>query len=321
MASYCGREFSKEELALITSLCADPAHPSRAAIARAACGELGWVDALGRPKLMSARVALARMAEDGLITLPPPRNANNANGRWPLRLGPEEQMIPPTPVEAALAQLPALRLMTVTTKAASASWNEAIARYHYLGYVPLSGAQRRYFVQAGDEVLALIGMGAAAWACKPRDDFIGWSPAQRRARLQLVVGNARFLVLPWVRVRNLASAALGLLARGIGEDWRQTYGFSPVLLETFVETPRFAGTSYRAANWIRVGATKGRGKLDRTHQCAAAVKDVYCFPLTPAFRQRLGADRLPSATRSTADKEKVLEGPMDNRRNGTGPGH
>jgi hypothetical protein len=316
LARYCGREFSEEELALIASLSTDPAHPSRAAIARATCHELGWVDALGRPKAMSARVALARMAADGLITLPPARNANNANRRWPLRLPADEGMLPPGPVEATLAGLPALRLVTVTTKAASTSWNEAIARYHYLGYVPLSGAQRRYFVQAGDEVLALIGMGAAAWACKPRDDFIGWSPEARKAQLALVVGNARFLVLPWVRVPNLASAALGLLARSIGQDWRQAYGFSPVLLETFVETPRFAGTSYRAANWIRVGATKGRGKLDRTHRNALTVKDVYCYPLTPSFRQRLGADRVAAGTRATADKETALGALMDNRRNG-----
>ncbi|HEV2450756.1 MAG TPA: Druantia anti-phage system protein DruA [Streptosporangiaceae bacterium] len=318
MACYCGREFSESELALIASLSTDPAHPTRAAIARATCERLGWVDALGRPKLMSARVALARMAADGLIVLPPPRHANNANGTWPLRLPPEESMLAPAPVVAALAELPALRLEPVITKAASASWNEAIARYHYLGYVPLSGAQRRYFVKAGAEVLALIGMGAAAWACKPRDDYIGWSPGARRAQLGLVVGNARFLVLPWVRVPNLASAALGLLARGIAEDWRAAYGFSPVLLETFVETPRFAGTSYRAANWIRVGATKGRGKLDRTHQNALAVKDVYCYPLTPAFRQRLRADRLPAGTGPRAGKAIVPGDPRHRVPNRTG---
>jgi hypothetical protein len=262
------------------------------------------------------------MAADGLITLPPARNANNANGRWPLRLGPEEGMPAPTPVEAALAQLPALRLVTVATKAASTSWNEAIARYHYLGYVPLSGAQRRYFVQAGDEVLALIGMGAPAWACKPRDGFIGWSPEARKAQLHLMVGNARFLILPWVRVRNLASAALGLLARSIGEDWESAYGFSAVLLETFVETPRFAGTSYRAANWVHVGQTKGRGKLDRTHQCALAVKDVYCYPLTLSFRQRLRAGQGPVAVRSalSAPDKETLVGDPTGTSISTGPG-
>ena len=282
---------------MLQALCASGAQPTRAGLARAACEELRWVDALGRPKEMSARVAMLRMAEDGLIALPAPRHANNANRRWPLYLGAEEALVAPDPIEAGLGQLGALALVAVQTKAASRSWNEAIARYHYLGYVPLSGAQRRYFVKAGDEVLALIGMGAAAWSCQPRDAFIGWSPEARRANLHLVVGNARFLVLPWVRVANLASASLGLLARNVAEDWTRAYGYAPVMLETFVETPRFAGTCYRAANWVRVGTTKGRGKLDRTHQGGLAIKNVYCYPLTPRFRLRLGAG--PAAPRGS----------------------
>ncbi len=281
---YCGRVFSDAELALIASLCT--AHPSRAAIARAACGALGWVDALGRPKAMSARVALARMASDGLITLPPPRTTN-ANGRWPWHLPADETMADQPVIDAALCDLPALALVPVGSRAASRSWNEAIARHHYLGYVPLSGAQRRYFVTAGDTVVALIGMGAAAWSCKPRDTFIGWSSEARKANLHLVVGNARFLILPWVRVRNLASATLGLAARSIRADWQEAYGYAPVLLETFVETGRFAGTCYRAANWHLLGQTTGRGKLDRTHAAALAVKDVYAYPLTADFHRQL----------------------------------
>jgi hypothetical protein len=288
---YCGRDFTPGELAMLQALCASGAQQTRAGLARAACEELCWVDALGRPKEMSARVAMLRMAEDGLITLPAPRHANNANRRWPLHLDPAEALLAPDPIDTGLGQLGALALVAVETKAASASWNEAIARYHYLGYVPLSGAQRRYFVKAGDEVLALIGMGAAAWSCKPRDAFIGWSPEARRANLALVAGNARFLILPWVRVANLASASLGLLARSLAEDWKRAYGYAPVMLETFVETPRFAGTCYRAANWVHVGVTKGRGKLDRTHQGGLARKDVYCYPLERSFRRRLGAGR------------------------------
>jgi hypothetical protein len=136
-------------------------------------------------------------------------------------------------------------------------------------------------------VVALIGMGAAAWTCKPRDAFIGWSAEARTANLGLVVGNARFLIPPWVRVANLASATLGLLARSIRADWQQAYGYAPVLLETFVEAGRFAGTCYRAANWVHLGQTAGRGKLDRTHAAALAVKDVYAYPLTRHFRRQL----------------------------------
>jgi hypothetical protein len=156
---YCGRDFSVAEMATLSALCSDGRYRSRAAIARAACEELGWVDALGRPKAMSARVAMLRMAEDGLIELPPPRHANNANRRWTLHLPAQEGLFLKAAVESDLRRLPGLRLVAVDSKVASRSWNEAVARHHYLGYVPLSGAQRRYFVQAGDEVLALLGMG------------------------------------------------------------------------------------------------------------------------------------------------------------------
>jgi hypothetical protein len=281
---YCGRDFSQPELDLVTQLCADPALPTRAAIARELCARLGWKDANGRPKAMSARVALLRMAEDGLICLPPPANANNTNRCWPLRLpaGP----LPP-PLRASLDQLHPLELVAVETKADSARWNELVARHHYLGYCPLPGAQRRYFVTSHRRALALFSVSAAAWSCKPRDEYIGWDRASRAQRLHLVVGNSRFLVLPWVEVANLASAALGLLRRRIGVDWQEAYGYRPVLMETFVEAGRFKGTSYRAAGWVHLGRTTGRGKLDREHKADLAVKDVYCQPLAADFRRHL----------------------------------
>ena len=281
---YCGRAFSQAEIDLVRALCADPALKTRAAISRAVCDQLGWVDGKGRPKAMSGRVALLRMAADGLIALPPPANANNANRRWPLRLEPGPE---PAPLSARLADLGPLQMVTVDTKEASRAWNELIARHHYLGYSPLPGAQRRFFVRAQGQDLALLGVGAAAWACRPRDDFIGWDRPTRAARLALVVGNARFLVLPWVRVPNLASASLGLLARSLGEEWEGAYGYRPVLIETFVDATRFQGTSYRAANWIHLGRTTGRGKLDRHHAGGIPVKDVYCYPLTRDFRRHL----------------------------------
>jgi hypothetical protein len=283
---YCGRHFSDAEITLVAELCQNPALPTRASIARELCVRLGWADAMGRHKAMSARVALLRMAEDGLVVLPPPANANNANRRWPWRADPGPL---PDPLQIHLADLGPLALHPVSSRATSARWNELIARHHYLGYSPLPGAQRRYFVTAAGEALALIGISAAAWSCKPRDDFIGWDRQHRTERLHLVVGNSRFLVLPWVRVPNLASASLGLLARRIRADWQAAYGYRPVLMETFVEAGRFQGTSYRAAGWVHLGQTAGRGKLDRAHQGGLAIKDVYCLPLAADFRRHLTA--------------------------------
>ena len=279
---YCGRDFSEDEVSLVAGLC--QGLPTRASIARELCSRLGWADAVGGPKAMSARVALLRMEADGLVVLPAPANDNNANRRWPLRLpaGP----LPP-PLRAPLAELRPLQLVPVEGKAASRSWNELVARHHYLGYSPLPGAQRRWFVTGRGQVLALFGVSAAAWACKPRDDFIGWDARARSGRLHLVVGNSRFLVLPWVDVPNLASAALGLLRREVGPDWQAAYGYRPVLMETFAETGRFSATSYKAAGWAHVGRTTGRGKLDLEHRGGLAIKDVYCLPLLAGFRRHL----------------------------------
>ena len=172
-------------------------------------------------------------------------------------------------------------------------WREYVDRYHYLGYTPLPGAQLRYLVTSGRQVLALLGFGASAWKAAPRDRFIGWSVAQREARLQLVVNNARFLILPWVQVRNLASTVLARSSRRLPDDWQARYGYRPLLLETFVQSDRFAGTSYRAANWTHVGQTQGRGKLDvhRTH--ALPRKDIWLYPLRRDFRRRLCAPLNP----------------------------
>ena len=133
----------------------------------------------------------------------------------------------------------------------------------------------RYLVTSQCRVLAVVGFGASAWKAAPRDRFIGWSVAQREARLHLVVNNARFLILPWVQVRNLASTVLARSSRRLPDDWQVRYGYRPLLLETFVQSDRFAGTSYRAANWTHVGQTQGRGKLDvhRTH--ALPRKDIW----------------------------------------------
>jgi len=173
------------------------------------------------------------------------------------------------------------------------SLDYAVARYHYLGYVPLAGAQLRYLIEADCGLLGALSFGASAWKCASRDTHIGWDAATRESRLHLVVGNARFLILPDAAVPNLASAVLARATRRLPGDWQESYGYAPVLVETFVETARFAGTSYRPANWIRVGQTKGRGKLDRTHAKALPVKDVYVYPLHRAYKTILTAPPTP----------------------------
>lgn len=286
---YCGRVFSAQELDLIRDLCLRL--PTRVAISRALCEAFDWRQPSGRLKDMSARVALLRMQADGLVQLPAPTTVKPPP-RWPLRL---EPLPMPPPVSTALRELGPLQLRRIHRRYKeqrdNRTWNELVARYHYLGYTPLPGAQLRYFIEAQGQILGLFGIGAAAWKCQPRDDFIGWSPDLRKSNLHLIVGNSRFLILPWVSVKNLASAALGLLARRLPEDWQDAYGYRPALLETFVEADRFKATSYRAANWICVGSTQGRGKLDRQHRAAIPVKHIYLYPFGPNFRRHLGLPR------------------------------
>lgn len=284
---YCGRVFSAAELEGIRRLIAGHDGANRAQLSRLVCEHVGWRRIDGGLKEMSCRVAMLRMQNDGLVVLPAPRT-RNGNGKVYRRrtaMAEPELMEVSEPVEG----LDDLRLELVDNRKSSHLWNEYVERYHYLGYQPLPGAQLRYFARAGGQVLALLGFGAAAWMTAPRDHFIGWTDEQRRARLHLVVNNHRFLILPWVHSRNLASMVLAMSSRRLAEDWQRRYGYSPVLLETFVEIPRFLGTCYKAANWQRLGETTGRGKLEKSQTAKLPKKAVWVFPLIRDFRLTLCA--------------------------------
>lgn len=282
---YCGREFSAADLSSIRQLIADHPTATRARLSRLVCEQLDLRRDDGRLKDMSCRVAMLRMQDDGFLQLPPPRNGNN-NGKPYLRRTPAAQ--PARLLEAASPkELGDLHLQLVTDRRDSHLHNEYLERYHYLGYQPLPGAQLRYFVRAAGRIVAVLGFGAAAWKTQPRDIFIGWTAEQREARLHLVTNNARFLILPWVRCNNLASRILGMAARSLAQDWQLHYGYSPVLLETFVELPRFRGTCYRAANWSLLGETKGRGKLDVHNRALLPKKAIWVYPLIKDFREIL----------------------------------
>jgi len=279
---YCGRDFSPQELDQIRRLIAETPGGSRAELSRLTCQALHWRKPDGGLKDMSARVAMLRMQADGLIELPPPRNP---------RPDPRVRITPDTDPAPAFSEvatnLRPLQLRRVTSAADSRRWNESIERYHYLGHKPLPGAQLRYFIHAQGQCLALLGFGAAAWQTAPRDRYIGWDHAQRQRNLPLIVNNARFLILPWVQVPHLASMILAQAARELPQHWHNAYGIRPVLLETFVEIPRFRGTCYKAANWIHLGQTKGRGKLGPAGKQSVPIKDIWVYPLERHFRDRL----------------------------------
>ena len=281
----CGGEFGTEELAAIQGIVGSAQPRLRAEIARGVCEAMGWHDRLGRPKLMSARVALLKLHRLGLIELPPARNGNG-NAQGLLRQAP--RLPEAVAMEAPAGQLEDLHLARVESKGLSALWNGLIDRYHYLGYQPMAGAQLRYLIRWRGGELGALGWGAAAWKVGPRDRWIGWDARMREKHLGLVLNNARFLILPWIRSKNLASKVLAMSARRVAEDFEQVYGLRPVLLESFVESGRYRGTCYRAANWLHLGHTQGRGKCDREHRAGLPVKEIYALPLEKDFRSRLG---------------------------------
>ncbi len=281
---YCGRDFTGPQLQKIRQIIASDDRPNRAAISRRVCEAFGWYKLDGGLKEMSCRVALLRMERDGLIRLPPPEKGN---GNRTARVRISSASDPQPQVCVGAGALGPLRLELVVKGTNSQLWNELIERYHYLGHKPLPGAQLRYFVYSGSRLLATLGFGASAWSVAGRDRTIGWTAKQRKSNLHLIVNNARFLILPWIQSRNLASKILSLASKQIRQDWHTRYNYRPVLLETFVEIDRFTGTCYRAANWKQVGITQGRGKLEKSMQGKLPKKYILLYPLVKDFKEQL----------------------------------
>jgi hypothetical protein len=280
---FSGRTFSPQELEWIKGLlCSESL--TRQQLSRRVCQELNWINRTGRLKEMSCRVALLRMERAGLIDLPTPLHPNT-NGRT----SPKEWTIPKPegPLLLSVGQLESIRLEVVQTQQ-GARWYRAMMRqHHYLGAKPMAGAQLRYLIWSENWLLGGLGFGAAAWMMAARERWIGWSTSQRERRLEWIVNNSRFLLLPWVQSRNLGSSVLGRVARQLPQDWQHRYGYRPVLIESFVEDERFAGTSYQAANWLCLGQTTGRGKLEKSNSQIVPIKRIFVRQLRSDFRNIL----------------------------------
>ena len=285
---FAGREFSSADLELIRQITFDFAGLGLTEIARTACELLEWKRPSGGLKNHECRQLLERLVADGVLTLPALRHLG---GLGPRRADRFQQRVEPEPVECVASECEPLELALVEGEAESRRWREHVESYHYLGCRVPFGANLRYWVRNRDRELACLLWTSPAWKMQARDTWIGWSDEQRKCNLQWIVNNGRFLILPWVRVKGLASKILALNARQMPHDWQTRYGYRPLLLETLVDTKRFRGTCYRAANWLHVGETAGRGRMDREHQNhGQAVKDVYVYPLVRDARDRLCGD-------------------------------
>lgn len=286
--TFCGRTFGAGDLELMRQIAREFSALGVTEIARTVCELLEWKRPSGGLKNHECRQLLERLQAEGFLKLPELRRLG---GRGPRRADVSRSGFESATLECTASECEPLELVLVEGQAESQRWREQVERYHYLGCRVPFGAHLRYWVRNHERELACLLWTSPAWKMQARDEWIGWNDEQRRRNLQAIINNGRFLVLPWVRVKGLASKILALNARQLPRDWERRYGHRPLLLETLVDATRFRGTCYRAANWIHVGQTAGRGRMDREHRAhGQAVKDIYVYPLVRDARPWLSGE-------------------------------
>jgi len=283
---YRGRRLRGQDIEFVRQLIATHPDLSRRRLSAKLCAAWNWVQPNGRPRDMVARSLMLELHRAGHIQLPaqrfcPPNNA--AQHRAPTL----QPVCAGAPIECSLAQLGALDIQQVRRTSVEQLFGRLMQEHHYLGYTQPVGEHLKYLIYAQDQPVAALAWSSAPRHLGARDRFIGWSASQRRAGIHLLAYNTRFLILPWVKVPHLASHLLSRVARRIAADWQALYSHPIYLLETFIDPERFAGTCYRAANWIYLGLTTGRGKDDQTKRPNRSLKQLWAYPLRPDFRRRL----------------------------------
>ena len=285
--SFCGQKIKAGTISEIQEIVQSCSGLSRTELANTVCELWEWKRPRGGLKTVECRQFLEQLESRGLIVLPEGRSGRPPGVKTRVQRtesGTEREVFSGT-----VGELCPLKLGRVITKGQREQWYELVDRYHYLGYQVPFGAQVRYFIESRDgKRLGCLQFSSPAWKMAPRDRWIGWNKEQRGCNLQKIINNSRFLILPWVQVKNLASAILARVCRVVPRDWEQQYGVRPVLVETLVDTSRYRGTCYQAANWIHLGTTSGRGRQDRDHaREGKAPKAIYVVPLTSRFREAL----------------------------------
>lgn len=286
LLSYRGRTVTRGDVVFIKDLIASNPEEGRTALSRRLCRAWGWIQLNGQLKDMVCRGFLLRLEREGHIVLPPPKNKVSSNPRN--RKRPEPVSVDTTPLDVSLKKIRSyLRIEQVRRTPHEKLFNSLVEHYHYLAYAQPVGEHLKYIIFCEQRPVGCLAFSSAAFGLNARDHFIGWSREVRDRNRHLLAYNTRFLILPWVRVKFLASHLLSKCAHQISSDWYVLYNHPIYWLETFVDTKRFAGTCYKAANWIYLGQTKGRGKYNKTHKQLTSIKDIYGLPLAPRFREKL----------------------------------
>lgn len=286
LLKYRGRAVTAADADFIRGVIAASPSATRRALSQQLCVAWGWVQANGTPRDMVCRGLLLALHRAGQIQLP--RQHHRPPNPLARRAKPAPTVLDTTPLSCGLQALRPLRIQQVRRTPAEPLFNSLIEQHHYLGYTQPVGEHLKYLIYAGPRPIACLAWSSAPRHLGCRDRFIGWSAAARRQNIRFLAYNLRFLILPWVRVPHLASHLLGCMAGRVPQDWTALYGHRVYFLETFVDPQRFRGTCYRAANWIYLGRTTGRGKADQTGRPNRPIKEVLGYPLHPDFRALLG---------------------------------
>ena len=282
---YQGKVATSDDVKFIKKLIDDNPNDSRRCLSKRLCEAWNWVQPNGVFRDMVCRGFLLRLESAGYIKLPPRRFTPNN----PLvnRKSPEKVDIDQTPISTTLSKVKPFEIRQVRGTPYEKLFNGLIAQYHYLGYCHPVGEHLKYIVYTEARPIACFAWSSAPRHIGCRDKFIGWSPAVRKKNIHLIAYNSRFLILHWVRIRHFASHILGRISKVLSADWQRVYNHPVYFLETFVDTEKFNGTCYRAANWIYLGATTGRGKNDQTNKPNRSIKAVWGYPLSKNFRELL----------------------------------
>lgn len=284
--TFCGRRFTRRQLQEVQDTVLLFKNLSRKELAMTLCEHLKWLSPNGSHKIHSCYALLEKLEQHGMITLPAKRQTKAAVRKQAKIENPQDDH----PIEDNFSAVSPIELQLVTTKEDRSSWKAYLQQYHYLGYKHAFGSHLGYFIVSrslGQKLGCLLFSASAAWALEARDAYIGWEKKHRQKLLHLILSNDRFLIFPWIKVPNLASKALSLATKQVGDDWLQVYKYRPVMIETFVDTSKYSGGCYQAANWQYLGKTKGRGHFDPEHKCQQSIKDIYVYPLQPDWQNSL----------------------------------
>jgi hypothetical protein len=282
---FSGRTFSPEDIEMIKW--ARRAYPKlpRHELAATVCELLGWNTPSGDAKRIQCVEFLSLLEEEGVLQLPPAKIKNKARIQAPAIKFEEKE------INGDIRKYEPIHLAIAQCGEELKRWRAYVNQYHMLGDKTVFGSRLQYFVKSGDTELGCMQFSASSWALEERDKWIGWTVDDRKARLNLIVNNSRYLIFPWVHIKNLASKSLSLAAKQIQEDWLREYCYAPVLLETFVDLAHFKGTCYKAANWKYLGETKGRGRMDRDKEYALSKKAIFMYPLQNDFKAVLKGEK------------------------------